>query len=135
MTNYSCPYSFTVSINSAILFLIKELYGRVNLGEGALDTAVYEANNLQIIDPNILPEDVCKNVIQSFSRREIVDVNTEYGLPNCSYGNTPNPLSDRKALDNIIFNTIGLTQDERNEVYCAVCELVQQRLAKAGSLR
>lgn len=47
---------------------------------------------------------------------------------------TPNPLPDRKALDDIIFDILGLTQDERNEVYWAVCGLVKNRLDKARSV-
>lgn len=45
----------------------------------------------------------------------------------------PNPLSDRKAIDDIVFDILGLTEDERNEVYWAVCELVKNRLEKARS--
>jgi hypothetical protein len=29
----------------------------------------------------------------------------------------PNPLPDRKALDDVIFDEIGLTPEKRNEVY------------------
>jgi len=29
----------------------------------------------------------------------------------------PNPLPDRKAFDDIVFDILGLTEDERNEVY------------------
>lgn len=47
---------------------------------------------------------------------------------------TPNSLSDRKALDDIVFDILGLTQDERNEVYWVVCELVMNRLEKARSV-
>lgn len=46
----------------------------------------------------------------------------------------PNPLPDRKAIDDIVFDTLGLTEDERNEVYWAVCELVKNRLEKARSV-
>lgn len=46
----------------------------------------------------------------------------------------PNPLPDRKALDDIVFDILGLTEAERNEVYWAVCELVANRLNKAKSL-
>ncbi len=46
----------------------------------------------------------------------------------------PNPLPDRKALDDIVFDILGLTEDERNEVYWAVCELVKNRLDKARSV-
>lgn len=45
-----------------------------------------------------------------------------------------NPLPDRKALDDIVFDILGLTEDERNEVYWAVCELVKNRLEKARSV-
>jgi len=40
----------------------------------------------------------------------------------------PNLLPDRKALDDIVFDILGLTEDERNEVYWSVCELVKSRL-------
>ncbi|MDO9577355.1 MAG: Eco57I restriction-modification methylase domain-containing protein [Candidatus Cloacimonadales bacterium] len=46
----------------------------------------------------------------------------------------PNPLPDRKALDDVVFDVLGLTAEERKEVYWAVCELVQNRLNKAKSV-
>jgi hypothetical protein len=47
----------------------------------------------------------------------------------------PNPLSDRKQLDEMLFDVIGLSEEERNQVYIAVCELVRARLDKAKSLK
>ena len=35
----------------------------------------------------------------------------------------------------IIFDTLGLTEDERREVYWAVCELVKNRLEKGRSVK
>ena len=46
----------------------------------------------------------------------------------------PHPLPDRKALDDIVFDALGLTADERREVYWAVAELVKNRLDKARSV-
>ncbi|NWF76320.1 MAG: hypothetical protein HXY53_07130 [Nitrospirae bacterium] len=48
----------------------------------------------------------------------------------------PNPFPDRKALDDIVFGILGLTvtEDERNEVYWAVCEPVKNRIVKARRL-
>jgi hypothetical protein len=46
----------------------------------------------------------------------------------------PNPLPDRKALDDIVFDALDLTADERKEVYRAVCRLVHNRISKAGSV-
>ncbi|NWF51492.1 MAG: hypothetical protein HXY47_00205 [Nitrospirae bacterium] len=46
----------------------------------------------------------------------------------------PNPLPDCKALDDTVFDILGLTEDERLGVYWAVCELVRNRLEKARSM-
>jgi len=43
-------------------------------------------------------------------------------------------LPDRKALDDIVFDILGLTEEERKEVYRAVGELVKNRLEKAKSV-
>ena len=47
----------------------------------------------------------------------------------------PNPPQDRGVFDEIIFNELELTKEERKEVYYAVCELVKERLNKAKSLK
>lgn len=44
------------------------------------------------------------------------------------------PLQNRKVLNDTVFDIIGLTEDERNEVYWAVCELVRNRLEKARNV-
>lgn len=46
----------------------------------------------------------------------------------------PTPLSDCKAMDDIVFDILGLREDERQEVYWEVCELVKNRLKKARSV-
>lgn len=45
----------------------------------------------------------------------------------------PNSLIDRKALDDIVFDALDLTEEKRREVYWAVCELVKNCLDKARS--
>lgn len=40
----------------------------------------------------------------------------------------PNSLLDHKELDDIVFDILGLTEDERNEVYWSGCGLVKKRL-------
>jgi len=37
-------------------------------------------------------------------------------------------------LDNIVFDALNLTQEERKEVYRAVCRLVWNRISKARSV-
>ncbi|MGB9795010.1 hypothetical protein [Caldisericum exile] len=41
---------------------------------------------------------------------------------------------NRKALNEIIFDALGLTEEERKEVYWAVAKLVKTRLEKAKSV-
>jgi len=41
---------------------------------------------------------------------------------------------DRRTLDSIVFDALGLTQGERDAVYEAVINLVEARLSKAGSV-
>jgi len=119
-------------LNNSIFYLFKELWGRANLGEGVLDTAVYEAKKMYLLHPSVVKE---KN-IKVQSSRESKSVFEELGI-DPAYPireQKPNPLPDRKALDDIVFDVLGLTQDERNEVYWAVCELVHNRLTKAKSV-
>ena len=46
----------------------------------------------------------------------------------------PNPLPDRKTIDNVAFDALSLSFDERNEVYWSLCESVLSRLQKASSV-
>ena len=71
----------------------------------------------------------------SFLTRETNDILTELGFNRNEpiREQQPNPLPDRKELDDIIFDELGITETERNEVYWSVAELVKQRLDKAAS--
>ncbi|GIV06443.1 MAG: hypothetical protein KatS3mg016_2018 [Fimbriimonadales bacterium] len=43
-------------------------------------------------------------------------------------------LPDRRALDAVVFEVLGLSKAEQLEVYRAVVELVRKRLVKAQSV-
>ncbi len=60
-------------------------------------------------------------------------INPKSNIPICEQ--EPSPLPDRKALDDIVFDVLGLTEDERKEVYRAVCQLVWDRISKAKSVK
>lgn len=125
-----------LSLNSTISFLSVELNGRANLGEGALDFKVYEAKKIAIFNPELLHTNKIKNISEKLFIREIKSIFLELGIDPSSpiRSQEPNPLSDRKELDDIIFDEIGLTEEERKEVYWSVCELVKNRLDKAKSV-
>lgn len=122
-------------LNSTVSAFFIEMYGRANLGEGALDFKVYEAENILILDSKNIKY-VENKIIDNFFSRNILSILEELGFDKTKpiRSQKPNPLPDRKALDDIIFDALGLTQAERKEVYYSVCELVQNRLNKARSV-
>lgn len=71
--------------------------------------------------------------------REVQSVFVECGINPDSdvpiFEQEPNPLSDRKVLDDVVFDALGLTEEERKDVYRAVCQLVWERIRKARSVR
>ncbi len=127
-------YNLSISLNNTFTYLQQELIGRANLGEGALDFKVYETEILFIL----IPEFPYKNEeIIKLNHREIKSIFEELGFdPNKPIRNQePNPLPDRAELDKVVFDELGLTEEERKEVYWSVAELVKNRLDKAKSLK
>lgn len=123
-----------IILNNFMTFLFKEINGRVNLGDGVLDTAVYEISKYFIINP-IFIKDINMDKF-SITQRDILTVFEESNINPLKPINeqTPNPLVDRVEFDNILFDILELTKEEREEVYLSVCELVKNRLDKAKSL-
>lgn len=119
------------SVNSTIFGFFSEILSRGGLGEGAKSLMVYETNNILMLDPSLIK--VNKLLL---SNRDLKSIFTELGInfKQPIRSQIPNPLPDRKELDDIVFDVLGLTEDERNEVYLSVCELVKNRLDKARSV-
>ena len=134
-------YDFLCSyLNSTANFLLTELYGESQLGEGSLAVASREIKMLPILNVFNLKSDYKERLKKSFSlllKRNIKDIFQEIGLTPSKpiREQEPNPLPDRKELDDTVFDILGLTKAERKEVYWAVCELVKQRMEKARSLK
>lgn len=141
--------NLAVILNSTLSYLFVEMGGRINLGEGALDFKVYEAADIlnpsaywesktERIEPNtILIKHVSEEIRFLINKNRLSNsIFKEIGInPNQSIREQqPNPLPDRKALDDIVFNALGLTDEERKEVYWAVAELVKNRLEKAKNV-
>lgn len=125
----------TYLLNTTLSIFFIELFGRANLGEGALDFKVYEAKKILILDKNNFKiNKINKNIFN----REIKSIFEECGIDPKSdipiEEQEPKPLPDRAELDKIIFDALGLTQEERKQVYRAVCRLVWNRISKAKSV-
>lgn len=130
---------FTITLNSSFNMIYWELFGISNLGEGAIKQNPIYFKQFMIFNPLILADLTSKlleDIFSKMSTRIIGSIFTELGFDPSKpiREQEPNPLPDRKALDDIIFDALGLTEEERKEVYWAVAELVQNRLQKAKSV-
>lgn len=120
-----------VTLFSVFSVLVRELLGRSNLGEGALKTEGIDIKGFPAMTMK-------KNYIEWPPRLEIKSifiecgVNPESDIPISEQ--EPNPLPGRRALDDVVFDALGLTEEERKEVYRAVCQLVWDRISKARSV-
>ena len=104
------------SLNSSLFQLMVNMAGRSNFGGGLLKIQTYEVSELLCVDPKTFAfEDAA---IFASTAWEMLD-----------------PSDDRRALDTIIFDALGLTQGERDGIYEAVVSLVESRLRKARSLK
>lgn len=124
-------------LNSTFSVFIDEVLSRqLGGGGGPRSVMVYEVKNLTTIDADLIKEK--DSLVAAFNKlkiRNILPFLEEIGLSGISdiRSQPPNPLPDRAALDKVVFDALGLTDEERNEVYWSVAELVQQRLNKAAS--
>ena len=104
------------SLNSSLFQLMVNMAGRSNFGGGLLKIQTYEISELLCLDPKIFAFE-----------NETIFASTAWEMLN--------PSDDRRALDAIIFDALGLTQGERDGVSEAVVRLVESRLRKARSLK
>lgn len=109
-----------------IVQLSAEILGRKpGGGGGPLDLDVAVMKQCLVLPSSALTNEQKKAVTKAYeavSRRELQTVFEELEMP------------DRQAIDNVIFDVIGLTGEERKAVYSAISDLVQVRLARAASV-
>ena len=103
------------SLNSTFAQLVINISGRANLGGGALKIEMYEFESIQIVDPALLPE-------------------LDAGIFVSEEWDAVRPSESRRALDSVVFNALGLTAGEREDVYAGVALLVGDRKRRARSL-
>ncbi|MBN1901394.1 Eco57I restriction-modification methylase domain-containing protein [Candidatus Sumerlaeota bacterium] len=106
--------------NAIICSVFQELGSRTGLGEGLLDLTVYELSDSYIINPIFLIN--FEQTLKNNRNRTLLPLHEEINHP------------DRRCLDAIIFDALGLTSGEREAVYEAVISLVEARLKKAQSV-
>jgi hypothetical protein len=108
-------------LNSTLTMLFICRGGRANLGQGALKFEAADAKELFVLDPRRLVGSDWQAALAALGARPVRAAPEELSSP------------DRRALDEIIFDSLGLQRAERDGVYESVREMVRSRLARAAS--
>ena len=111
----SDPMDLAAGCNSTVSQLVINVMGRSNFGDGLLKIQTYEVANISVPNPEAVGGSLVSRIMRDV---QLLDMNG----------------ADRRTLDQIIFDALGLTQGERDAVYEAVVALVGARLRKARSV-
>jgi len=134
--------SLVISLNSIVTQLLANLYGRTNFGGGLLKIQTYEVARVECTSPTHIPG-ASHSIFQSFSKLAATSLFEQLGLPkpNRDFSNIVSEgvsletiVPDRRNLDQIVFEALGLTDEEQLAAYRAVVQLVKDRLARARSV-
>ncbi len=119
-------HAFLASLNSTWTRLYIELMTRQLTGAQAVaDTNVYVVKEVPIFDFRQLSSSMLHRFIAAYRQMRV--------RPSMSiFAERDQP--DRRALDDVVFDVLGLTAGEREAVYEAVVALVRARLEKARSV-
>jgi hypothetical protein len=109
-----------IYLNSAIACLLFEIFNRAGLGEGA--------RSLMVSDYNAVPCLLTRGESSDFEKV----FSSVYNKEPRKLLKPPDP--EWRALDEVVFDVLGLTAGEREAVYEAVVNLVRARLEKARSV-
>jgi hypothetical protein len=104
---------------------MRELAGRTTLGQGALKTEGIDIEKIAVLDPRQLSDDQVEALESSFdalAERPVESIFEEV------------KREDRRRLDNVVFDILGLSVEERASVYEAVVDLVRARIQRAESV-
>ncbi len=113
-------------LNSTWTALCAEMGGRVNLGEGILWIAAYEAGQLLLPDPARIPDGQSaelESALDALCARPVLPVQEQILQP------------ERERLDEVVFDLLEMQEGERRAIRAAVVETARARWAKAERRR
>jgi len=151
------PISFAAVCNTSLDRLFVETNAREMTGAYTIiELAVEQVIQKPMLDPRALIalREQLSRTFWSLSMRENKGIFQELGFPLCRERRCDHPehpyehvkpealtleqvcraSPDRFELDRVVFDVLGLTDEERLEVYRAVAQLVKDRLVKARSV-
>jgi len=115
---------FCLYMNSTLIALLRELYGRANLGLGGIKTQGVDWAQMECPSPGLLAEIAARyGDTSGLFHRRIGPIWDEVRQP------------DKVRLDEIVLEVLGVPVSWREELAEATVTLVRARIEKAGSLR
>jgi len=118
-------------MNSSLFWLFQNIFGRKNFGGGLLKIQTFELEQILVMPfKNKFPNSFSQ-ILKSVYDECGIDPKSKISIEE----QEPKPLPDRKELDDIVFDALELTDEERKDVYRGVCRLVWNRISKAKSLK
>ena len=106
-------------LNSSLTALMAELYGRF-YGGGVLELEIYECKELPVLNPEMLTAEERVKIESSLSK--LCEAQNK--------GDEKLEQEARRELDNAVFDVLGLTEDERRQVYEGLESLRRMRLQR-----
>ena len=106
--------SLCAVLNSTLSVMMLEVESN-SLGRGLLEISVFQANNLMLPNPQLLPE-------------------LDATVFNAADWDVLTPSAARRHIDAAVYDALGLTPDEQAAVHAGVTELVANRKRRAGSI-
>ena len=127
------PYLIYAAIESTFGALQKELLGR-SYGGGSGPVKVEGGDISRILVPLWEREESHRlvKIVATFTSQPTRPLLDELGMQ--SWNSAPNPIPHRKALDDLIFDILGLDREERLAVYQETARLIWERTARARGL-
>jgi adenine-specific DNA methylase len=124
-------------LNSTLGILVKELFGRASLGEGALDNSVTDAQVMPVLDPDLLGKSDLshlKNAADGLKNRSIMDIYEELGATDPDEISIDQVDEHRRAVDKVLMeDVLKLSTREQLQIYRGALQLVKDRMDKAAS--
>jgi hypothetical protein len=135
--NYD-PITTIALLNSTITALFSEVESRLSLGLGALKKQVYEVENLPLLNPNAIRNDLLEKLREHFkqlTQNNILSIFDEFGAKDPNEVSLDKVNPQRREVDRVImYEILGLTEKEQVETYKAVIDLVKTRIEKAKTV-
>jgi hypothetical protein len=110
---------------------LRKGFGFIAFGEKNMyrpESLIIDNNKLRVFEElnKILLEQNTFDITTAYFN--LIFTENRHCLQKCTGSQKPNLLQDCKALDDIIFDILSLTEDERNEMCWSVGEIVKNRL-------